>query len=67
MPSGHRFQFRLRTLLLLITALAICLGKHVDRVHRQRAAIAEIRRRHGGFGYGEFRRTYAPRWKASAR
>jgi hypothetical protein len=45
------FQFRLATLLLLITGLGIWLGLQVNRVNRQRRAVAEITARKGIVGY----------------
>ena len=52
MARRHWLQFRLRTLMFFITVLSLCLGRHVERVHRQRAVAAEVHRRYGRVAYG---------------
>lgn len=37
--------------MFLVAVLALCLGRYVDRVHRQRAVTAEVHRRYGRVAY----------------
>lgn len=41
-PGRRRLQFSVRILLLLVAVVAILLGYHVSRVHKQRVVVAEL-------------------------
>ncbi len=50
-PRRRWFQYSLRTLLLLVTALAVWLGFYVHRANKQREAVAAIQRLGGWLRY----------------
>jgi hypothetical protein len=50
-PRRRWFQFSLRSLLILITVLAVWLGLQVNRVNRQRRAVEAITELGGQFSY----------------
>ena len=62
MPRRRWLQFSLRTVLLGVSALAVCLGLAVGRAHRQRQIVATIVQRGGSARAWRVDSRWRPKW-----